>query len=242
MPSTRPPQRLGDEYLSGATPNLTGSGVNSPGDSVATDERVRLITDIEALHTFSGMINRTRRRDIGAFTIRKPETVTVAFTPSQQWLHDELIQVQAEIFRRLHGDVNVEFMMTTIRRQAASCLYGLAPFLEDILNRHIDELEWEEADNTGPQLSGDAVDPIHRQIRAILAQARSLDPRDPKLDALCKVIRDKQSLPNNKVMLFSSFSPYPPLSLQASRGGRCARRDDPRRDARRGARCTADPF
>ncbi len=175
------------------------------GDSVATDERVRLITDIEALHTFSGMINRTRRRDIGAFTIRKPETVTVAFTPSQQRLHDELIQVQAEIFRRLHGDVNVEFMMTTIRRQAASCLYGLAPFLEDILNRHIDELEWEEADNTGPQLSGDAVDPIHRQIRAILAQARSLDPRDPKLDALCKVIRDKQSLPNNKVMLFSSF-------------------------------------
>ena len=80
------------------------------------------------------MINRTRRRDIGAFTIRKPETVTVAFTPSQQRLHDELIQVQAEIFRRLHGDVNVEFMMTTIRRQAASCLYGLAPFLEDILN------------------------------------------------------------------------------------------------------------
>ena len=175
------------------------------GDDIATEERVRLITDIEALHTFSGMINRTRRRDIGAFTIRKPETVTVAFTPSQQRLHDALLQIQAEIFSRLHGDVAVAFMMTTIRRQAASCLYGLAPFLEDILNRHIDALEWEEADNAGPQLSGDAVDPIRRQIQAILAQARSLDPRDPKRDALRKVIRDKQRLPNNKVMLFSSF-------------------------------------
>ena len=175
------------------------------GDGVATEERVRLITDIEALHTFSGMINRTRRRDIGAFTIRKPETVTVAFTPDQQRLHDALLQIQAEIFSRLHGDVNVKFMMTTIRRQAASCLYGLVPFLEDILNRHIDELEWGEADNAGPQLSGDAVDPIRRHIQAILAQARSLDPRDPKRDALRKVIRDKQRLPNNKVMLFSSF-------------------------------------
>ena len=173
--------------------------------SIAVDERVQLITDIEALHTFSGILNRTRRRDIGAFTIRNPETVTVAFTPSQQRLHDALLRVQADIFSRLHGDGNVEFMMTTIRRQAASCLYGLAPFLEDILHRHIDALEWEEADNTGPEHLGDAVDPIRAQIQAILDQARSLDPHDPKLDALRTVIRDKQSLPNNKVMLFSGF-------------------------------------
>ena len=105
---------------------------------------------METMHTFSGMINRTRRRDIWDFTIRKPETVVVPFTPAQEMLHDELLRVQAEIFSRLHGDINVKFMMTTIRRQAASCLYGLAPFLEDILNRHLDELAWEEADNTTP--------------------------------------------------------------------------------------------
>ena len=101
------------------------------GGRVAADERIQLITDLEALHTFSGIINRTRRRDIGAFTIRKPETVTVAFTPGQQRLHDDLIRLQAEIFSRLHGNLNVKFMMTTIRRQAASCLMGLAPFLEE---------------------------------------------------------------------------------------------------------------
>ena len=140
--------------------------------NVTNEERVQVITDIEAMHTFAGIINRTRRRDIGDFTIRKPETVVVAFTPSQQHLHDELLRVQAEIFSRLHGDINVKFMMTTIRRQAASCLYGLAPFLEDILNRHLDELSWEEADNTEPVPQGDAISPIQSQIQTILESAR----------------------------------------------------------------------
>jgi hypothetical protein len=157
------------------------------------------------MHTFAGIINRTRRRDIGDFTIRKPETVVVAFTPAQQHLHDELLRVQAEIFSRLHGDVNVKFMMTTIRRQAASCLYGLAPFLEDILSRHLDELSWDEADNMEPVPQGDTISSIQLQIQTILESARSLDPHDPKLEALRNIVRDKQDLPNNKVMLFSSF-------------------------------------
>ena len=172
---------------------------------VAPDERIQLITELETLHTFSGIINRTRRRDIGAFTIRKPETVPVPFAPEQQRLHDELMRVQAEIFSRLHGNSNVRFLMTTIRRQAASCLMGLAPFLESILNRRIDELEGAEAGDTAFVSSGDAIDSIRAQIETIIEKARSLDPYDPKLEALRKIIRDKQDLPNNKIMLFSSF-------------------------------------
>ena len=177
----------------------------SAAESSAEDERIQLITDIEALHTFSGIINRTRRRDIGEFTIRKPETVAVEFTGGQKRLHDDLLQVQAEIFSRLHSDISIKFLMTTIRRQAASCLFGLAPFLDDILNRHIDELEWTEADNTAPALRSDAVDSIQLKIQAVLEQARALDPSDPKYERLHDIIRDKQNLPNNKVILFSSF-------------------------------------
>ena len=172
---------------------------------VAADERIQLITDMEALHTFASMINRTRRRDIGAFTVRKPETVHVEFTASQKQLHGELLAVQADIFSRLHGDVNIKFMMTTIRRQAASCLYGLAPFLESILNRRLDELEWEEADDGESVPPSDAVSAIRSQIEGVLEKARGLDPRDPKFETLRTVIRDKQARPNNKVMLFSSF-------------------------------------
>lgn len=176
----------------------------SEGD-VTNEERVQIITDMEAMHTFAGVINRTRRRDIGEFTIRKPETVVVPFTPTQQRLHDELLMVQAEIFSRLHGDLNVKFMMTTIRRQAASCLFGLAPFLEDILNRHLDELSWGEADSTTAVPQGETVDTIQSQVQSILESARLLDPDDPKLEALRTTILNKQKLPNNKVMLFSSF-------------------------------------
>lgn len=172
---------------------------------ISVEERVQLITDLEGLHSFSGIISRTRRRDIGEFTLRKPETVEVDFTPEQQALHDELLQVQAEIFARLHGDMNVKFMMTTIRRQAASCLYGLAPFLDDILNRHLDELSWEEADNTEPGPQVEVVGQVSSQIKTILEKARSLASYDPKLEALRKIIREKQTLSNNKIMLFSSF-------------------------------------
>lgn len=43
-----------------------------------------LIGDVESLHTFAHIINRTRRRDSGNFTLRKPETLKVSFTPEQQ--------------------------------------------------------------------------------------------------------------------------------------------------------------
>ncbi len=172
---------------------------------IAADERVRLITDIEGLHTFAGIINRTRRRDIGTFTNRTPETVAVEFTPDQRRLNDELLRIQAEIFSRIHPDVNVNFMMTTIRRQAASCLYGLAPLLEDILKRHLDELEWEEADDKGLAPSDEVISSIELQVESVLEKTRTLDLRDPKLEALRKIIRGKQDLSNNRVMLFSSF-------------------------------------
>lgn len=175
-------------------------------DGHITDaERVKMISDIEAMHTFASIINRTRRRDIGNFTLRKPETVNIPFTPAQQHLHDELLRIQAEIFSRIHGDANVKFMMTTIRRQASSCLYGLAPFLEDILNRHIDELSWEEADNTEVVPQDTTINSLQSQIQTLIESARSLELQDTKLEALRTIIRDKQSLSNNKVMLFSSF-------------------------------------
>ncbi len=174
-------------------------------NEIPSQERVQLITDLEALHTFSGIINRTRRRDIGDFTVRKPETVVIEFTPSQKKLHDDLLQIQAEIFSNIHGDTNVKFMMTTIRRQAASCLFGLIPFLQDILNRHIDALAWEESDNLGDYPSETTVAAIEAKIKLIMEQAHGLDSEDPKLDALRKILINKQELSNNKVMLFSAF-------------------------------------
>ena len=172
---------------------------------ITPEERIQLITDMEALHTFAGIINRTRRRDIGEFTIRRSRTVEVTLTVEQEELHEALLETQKEIFRRLHGDRSVNFMITTLRRQLASCLHGLEPLLEDILNRHLDELEWTEADAVEAMPSGELVTSIGEQIQALLESAKNLDPGDLKLEALRQIIRDRQDLPNNKIMVFSSF-------------------------------------
>lgn len=171
----------------------------------SAEERVALVNDIEQLHTFSGMLSRTRRRDIGDFTVRKPETIRIEFTPEQRGLHDALLAVQARIMSELHGDSSVPFLMTTIRRQAASCLPALAPLLREILTRRLDELTLEEADDSFEGLSDRAVDAIERAIDAVLALAEALPADDPKLDALMRVIAQKRRLPNRRLMLFSSF-------------------------------------
>lgn len=168
-------------------------------------DRVGLTHAIEDLYTFRPLINRTRRRDIGEFTIRKPETVSVEFTPDQKELHDGLLRVVARILTHCHGQQNVKFMMTTIRRQTASCLYGLAPLLSDILNGKLNRLDLMEASDSDEDVDLTFVDQVRNDIEGLLEQARNLDLHDPKVEAFVKTLIEKNKLPNNKAMVFSTF-------------------------------------
>ncbi|MBR7195888.1 helicase-related protein [Pseudomonas sp. 14A] len=167
--------------------------------------RIKTIQALEDLYTFSSLINRTRRRDIGEFTIRKAESVTTDFTPSQKSLHDDLLSVIARIFARLHGNQNVKFMMSTVSRQAASSLYGLAPALEDILQGKLARLEAEDDGEDVEERSFDFVDQIRGDIESLVERARRLDPKDPKAEAFMQVVTDKLAMPRNKVLVFSTF-------------------------------------
>lgn len=178
-------------------------------DYVSDEQRVRLITDLEGLHTFARIINRTRRRDIGKFTLRKSETKKVSFTDKQAKLYNKLLDTQSKILIQLHGDRCIKFMMTTIMRQAASCIYGLKPFLETILTRRLDELEvcdgGQDSDDYDSLYENAAIPQIKDAIKEILSMAADIDKKDYKLEALIKTILDKQSMQKNKVMVFSSF-------------------------------------
>jgi len=180
--------------------------VDALSSGPATKEsRVATIDAIEQLNTFSRIINRTRRKDIGEFAVRKPETVCVDFTPAQRSLHDAVLDLQARILGHIHGDAFVRFLISTVRRQAASCLFGLVPLLEEILKRHLGELaglDDEEAANEGAE---GILDSVESEIRELLERAKNLDKKDPKLDALLEVVRGKLALPNKRVMVFSSF-------------------------------------
>ena len=167
--------------------------------------RIALTRELEELYTFSPLINRTRRRDIGEFTSRKPETLTINFTLDQQQLHDDLLEVVARILAYCHGQQNVKFMMTTIRRQAASCLYGLAPLLRNILGGKLDELEMMEAGDRELEVDTGFVDDVRTDIEVLLEHAEKLDPHDPKVKVFIQVLQDKSQMPNNKALVFSTF-------------------------------------
>ena len=189
-------------------PNVQGILDLLRQEKISVEERVKLISDIENLHTFSNLISRTRRRDIGEFTIRKPYTVPVNFTPEQQKLHDKVLSVIHDILSTIHCTDNTKFMMTTIRRQTASCLFGLVPTLRSILYRHLGEIMDDDDDLVDwNALSGDkTIDSIHKQIEEILDLAQKLPQEDPKFDAMMKVIQKKShDEKKNKIMIFSSF-------------------------------------
>jgi len=174
-------------------------------NDLSREKRVELITAAENMQTFSGIINRTRKRDIKGFTKRRSITVNCPFTPKQQRLHDTLLQINAEILRKLHCGISVTFMMCTIRRQAASCIFGLKPFLKEILTRHLGDLFWDVGDDTDEDIDGSFVSDIESQINSLIAFTDTLDDDDPKYNNLLQIVREKQRLPNNRIMLFSSF-------------------------------------
>lgn len=177
-------------------------------EDISIEERVQLISDIENMHTFSNLISRTRRRDIGEFTIRKPYTVAVDFTPEQRDLHDRVLSVIHDILSKVHCTDNTKFMMTTIRRQTASCIFGLVPTLKSILYRHLGEIMDDDDETVDlDKLNADnSIASIYARIEDILIMAQELPPEDPKFDAMLEVIRKKSNdAKKNKIMIFSSF-------------------------------------
>ena len=174
-------------------------------ETVSPEERVQLISDIESMHTFSNIISRTRRRDIGKFTLRKPYTVKVDFTDYQRDLHDKILKVIHDMLSQIHCTDNTKFMMTTIRRQTASCLFGLAPMLNSILYRHADEIMDDDESFELSSFDVESEGTIRERIEEILDMAENLPPEDPKFDEMLKVIQRKQLEPKKKIMIFSSF-------------------------------------
>ena len=187
-------------------PEYRSVKVKLAAEALSPEDRVSAIHTLEGLHTFSGIINRTRRRDIGEFTIREPRTVSVEFTPVQRELHDSLLTIQMRVLSKIHPTQNINFMMTTIRRQAASCLFGLAPLIKDILNRRIADVRDQESSDEYEMLDSAAAEEVLGEIEGIVERTEQLEgTKDPKLEALEGIIRDKQNLDNNKLMVFSSF-------------------------------------
>ena len=176
-------------------------------NEITREERVKLITEAESLHSFNSMLNRTRRKDIQDFCVRRSYTLAVEFTPEQKRLHDELLRFEQNALKQLHGsEKSVPFMMTTIKRQAASCIFGLAPHIRDMIDRRFEQLD-DDSDVWMPGFgfNSKVQDALTSLAQRVLEMADNLPKKDPKFELMLKAVREKQKYENNKIIIFSTF-------------------------------------
>lgn len=174
--------------------------------TVTRDEKIELLSMIEGLHSFNGIINRTRRKDIDNFCIRRSLTLKVPFNGVQKDLYDSLIKFESTALTKLHGSRSVRFMMCTIMRQAASCIYGLAPFMNDIVAKRLSQIREDgEMYEFDVVLNDDEGNSLSQLADEIVSVSQKLPDDDPKFEKMYEVICKKQREDNNRVIIFSSF-------------------------------------
>lgn len=175
-------------------------------EEVTREEKVDMASRIEALHSFHGIINRTRRKDIEDFCIRRTLTVKAPFNSLQRDLYDALMEFEETALTMLHGSRSVRFMMCTIMRQASSCIYGLAPFMNDIVSKKLSQIQEDgELYEYDFELNDDFENSLFELVDEIADLSTKLTKDDPKFEKMYEIILEKKKETNNRVIIFSSF-------------------------------------
>lgn len=173
---------------------------------ITRDEKIAAISMIEGFHSFHTMINRTRRKDIEDFCIRRTQAVNVPFNAAQRELYETLIEFESTALTRLHGSRSVRFMLCTIMRQASSCIHGLAPFMNDLVHKRMDQIMLDgEMYENDVELDEDIEAYIGELAEEIARLSKNLPAEDPKLSKLLEIVDKKQQEDNNRMIIFSSF-------------------------------------
>lgn len=169
-------------------------------------DRIRCLRDLEELHTLAHVMNRTRRRDIGQFTIREPVTVSVPFTDSQEAFYSEVLSFRREMLLLKYDPRVVRLIMDTLERQASSCLPALAVLLDVFVatgrlgGADITDVQEIDLENYAFPTS------LLPRIESLRAAARDLSEEDPKLERLREIVVSSQSDEGpGKVLVFSYF-------------------------------------
>lgn len=168
--------------------------------------RINFVRDLEELHSLAHVMNRTRRRDIGRFTIREPHTVSVSFTDSQQEFYQALIAFRTQVLMLRYDPLVIRLIVDMLERQAASCLPALLPALNTFIatgrfstSRLTDSSEDEEEEFELPES-------LRRQAEDLRGHAGRMPAEDPKLDALLDIARTSRTAPGSgKLLIFSFF-------------------------------------
>lgn len=134
-------------------------------------------------------------------------------TPEQKELYEALMDFESHALSYLHNNVPLEFMMSTLMRQASSCIFGLAPLLKGMVTRRLGDILSDYCDEDGAltvnELENLSMGSLEAEFRAmanhVIELSENLPQTDEKLERLLEVIETKSHQQNNKIILFSSF-------------------------------------
>ena len=174
-------------------------------EAIDEEERIRLLRDLEEVHTFAHMMNRTRRRDITQFTTREPHTEEVPFTPNQMEFYKALIDFRQRILSLEHDPRVVRLITVNLEQQVSSCLPALLPMLDGFIRTgRFDSTEF--TDDLEDEDTQDLSAPLVEATKELRCLAANLSPEDPKLqrlkEVICTVLADSRP---HKVLVFSYF-------------------------------------
>ncbi|MBG1269290.1 DEAD/DEAH box helicase [Nostoc sp. WHI] len=169
-------------------------------------DRINCLRDLEEVHSLAHVMNRTRRRDIGRFTIREPHTISVPFTSEQEEFYQALIEFRREMLSLDYEEQVIRLITDTLERQAASCLPALVPTLNKFiqtgkikLSDISDDIETENEDTK-------LLPYLLEKAKHLRRLAAALPPNDPKLDQLLRIIEETLlGECSGKVLVFSFF-------------------------------------
>ena len=117
----------------------------------------------------------------------------------------QILDFEEEALRIMHGDQNILFMTSTIRRQAASCIFGLAPCVRVIIDRRFNQLDGEDFEGALSVAVNKLPAALLDKAKKLIRIADDIPEDDPKLDSLMDIVHEVNARDHNKIILFSSF-------------------------------------
>ena len=105
-----------------------------------------------------------------------------------------MLRFEQSALIQLHGDVrSISFMMSTIKRQAASCIFGLAPHVRHLIKRRFQQIE-DDPDNemTGFKFTGSNASALENLATKLLELADHLPEEDPKFEQMMTAVSENR--------------------------------------------------
>lgn len=185
------------------------SRLENTSDPFTDEERIACLRDLESLHTFSHVINRTKRKDIGEFTIREPITVLTEYNDAEQEFYNATKDFKFTALRKRYGQRTAKLIMSTIERQITSSLPAFVTLLDQFVERgllSVSEVsdDW-EYDFDSDEIDLDDVD-FDEWAKHLKELAENLPETDSKANKLLSIIQETvHNTEAGKLLVFSFF-------------------------------------